>query len=112
MKLPLSINKRIIWRYVNKKIKRSIHHYHVFSVISILFEEIIKDLKNGKNINIFNFGVLTLKDTKPRKYFDVRYRQTMLSKGHRIMKFSLTKKIKRKIYQLLDVKKTLGDNNE
>lgn len=108
-KLPLSINKRTIWRFINLKIKRSIHHYHVFSIISILFEEIIQDLKKGKDIKIFNFGTLSFKETKPRRYFDVRYQKIMLSKSHRIMKFSLTKKIKKRICELLDIEKTFGD---
>jgi len=108
--IDLSINKRILWKYVNLKIKRAIHHYHVFGVITILFDELLKDLKNGKEIKIFNFGTLVLKDTKPRRYHNVVRKQIMLSKGHRIFKFSLARQIRKKICEHLDLDKTFKDD--
>jgi nucleoid DNA-binding protein len=97
-----SVNKRILWRYVNRKIKRIIHHYHVLSVITILFDEMLKDLKAGKKIRIFNFGILFLKDMPPRKYFDVNKRMVMLSSGHRIMRFILAPAFRKKLVSHLD----------
>lgn len=101
----VSISKRNLWHYVNRKIKRLIHHYHVFSVISILFEEMIKDLKNGKEIKIVNLGTLMLKDMPPRKYHDVRYHRVMESPGHRIMRMFLAKQIRKKLCDSLDLDK-------
>ena len=95
--MAVSISKRDLWLYVNRKIKRLIHHYHVFSVISILFEEMIRDLKDGKEIKITNFGTLVLKDTPPRKYHDVRFRKMMESPGHRVMRLFLAKTIRKKL---------------
>ena len=48
-------DKRSLWRFVNKKINRVSHHYHVFAVMSTLFEEMIVDLKNGKKIKYIIF---------------------------------------------------------
>jgi nucleoid DNA-binding protein len=101
-----NISKKNLWRYVNRKIKRSIHHYHVYSVITILFEEILSDLKNEKEIKIFNLGTLSLQKTKPRKYFDVRFQKTMQSEGHRILRFILAPVISKKLKKLLDIDKT------
>lgn len=98
----VSFSKRMLWRYVNIKINRIIHHYHVFSVITILFEEMLSELKQGKEIKIFNFGTLKLKDTKPRKYHDVRLHQVMLSTGHRILKFTLASPIRKRLCFYLD----------
>lgn len=100
-----SINKRLLWRYVNIKINRIIHHYHVFSVITILFDEILKDLVSGKIIKIKNFGLLQLKDTKPRKYHDVRFNKVLISKSHRILKFTLDRLIRKKLCANLDTTK-------
>lgn len=101
-----NISKRCLWRLINKKIKRLIHNYHVFSIISILFEEIIKDLIDGKSLKIHNFGTLELVKTKPKKYHDVRFKKVMESKGNMIMKFSLARKIKKKLCSNLDINKT------
>ncbi len=110
MKIPTSISKKVLWQYVNLKINRSIHHAHVFSVITILFDEIVKDLVNGKEIKIVNFGTLILKELKPRKYHDVRYMRVMQSNGSKILRFSLTPKIRKKICDFLNIDKTFGDD--
>jgi len=104
-----SISKRDLWRYVNKKIRRVIHHAHVFSVIAILFEEMAADLKAGKEIKIHNFGTLALRDTKPRKYHDVRFGRVMQSPPHRILRFTLAPLIRKKLRSLLDIDKTFKD---
>jgi nucleoid DNA-binding protein len=103
--MSLSISKRDLWHYVNRKIKRLIHHYHVFSVISILFDEMTKDLKTGKDIKIVNLGTLMLKETPPRKYHDVRFHQVMQSAGHRVMRLFLAKTIRKKLCDALDLDK-------
>ena len=108
---PSSISKRVLWQYVNKKIRRLVHHYHVFSVMTILFEEMLKDLKSGKRIRIFNFGTLSLQKTKPRKYFDVRYQQVMQSSGHRILRFILAPTLSKKLRHHLDLDKTPKDDH-
>jgi len=110
MNFGQSIDKRKLWRYVNKKINRSIHYYHVLSVISILFDEMIKDLRSEKNIKIYNFGTLLPKTMNPRKYFNVRYQKVMESSGNRILRFILSPKIRKKIINNLDLDKTLKDD--
>lgn len=106
----LSVDKRKLWQYVNLKINRMVHHYHVLSVVAILFDEMIKDLRQGKTIKIFNFGSFIMKTMKPRRYFDVRYQKVMLSPGHRILRFTLTKPLRKKLVSHLDLDKTLKDD--
>lgn len=101
----ISVSKRDLWRYVNRKIKRLIHHYHVFAVISMLFEEMVKDLQAGKEIKIANFGSLMLKEMPPRKYHDVRLHRIMQSPGHRTMRLFLAKPIRKKLIESLDKEK-------
>jgi len=110
MKLPTSIGKKKLWQYVNVKIGRKIHHAHVFSVIMILFDEIIKDLMRDKEIRIFNFGTLALKKTNPRMYHNVVQRQVVLSDSHKILKLSLSPKIRKKLCSLIDIDKTFGSD--
>lgn len=110
MKNDQSISKRSLWQYVNIKIHRFIHYYHVLSIITILFEEILTDLKRGKDLKIFNFGTLSLKQLKPRKYFDVRHQKVMQAKAHKILRFTLTSSVRKKLVKHLDLDKTLkGD---
>jgi nucleoid DNA-binding protein len=110
MEIPNSINKKELWKYVNRKIKRLIRNYHVYGVISILFDEMIKDFKNGKAINIFNFGTIVLRQNKPRKYFDVRHQAIMLSSKNKILKFSLAPALRKKLCAAIDIDKTFeGD---
>lgn len=103
----LSVSKRDLWRYINRKINRLVHRYHVFAIISILFEEMVKDLRKGKSIKIANLGIITLQPTPPRWYHHIRLRQMVFSSGHRIMRFSLAKPIHKKLVEFLDLDKTL-----
>lgn len=104
----ISISKRILWRYVNKKLKNTIHNFHVFGVITILFDELIKELKANEKIKIFNFGTLSLKKTLPRKYYDITRKEIRISPGYKIMKFVLAPQIRKKICQQLDIDKTFN----
>ncbi|SRR5258708_1134183 len=106
--IPNSINRRYFWRFINNKIKRSIHRYHVLSVITILFEEMLIDLKQGKKIEIFNLGMLSLRPAKPRRYYDVRFQKVIQSEGHRILRFILARPVSKKLRSLLDIDKTFS----
>ena len=105
-----SIDKRRLWQYVNLKVKRFVHHYHVISIISILFDEMVKDLKSGKDIKIFNFGTLSLKKMPARKYFNVRHQRIMHSSGNKVLRFTLAPGIRKKLIRNLDLDKTLRND--
>lgn len=110
MNIPNSINRKILWQYVNLKINRSIHHAHVLSVIVILFDEIIKELIRGNDIKIVNFGTLKLKEMKPRWYHNVKYRRLMKSESHKILRFTMAPKIRKIMCDFLDIDKTFGSD--
>ena len=110
-KIPNSISKKTLWHYVNKKINRSIHHSHVLSVISILFEEILEDFKSGKPIDVLNFGKIELKYMKPRTYFNVIHQKLMVSSGRKILRFKLPTSLKKKICKYIDTEKTFLDTD-
>jgi nucleoid DNA-binding protein len=102
-----NIGRRELWHYVNKKINRVILSSHVYSVITILFDEMIKDLDAGKEIKIHNFGTFSLQETKPRRHYNFLTKKIEISKPHRVMKFNLAHRIRRKLLSLLDLEKTV-----
>ncbi len=110
--IPTSISKKILWRYVNKKLNYSIHHYHVFSVISILFEELVKDLTSGKEIMINNFGTFVLQQMPDRHYHDFRDGTIKLGTGHKLLHMFLPDKLKKKLIQHLNIEDTWKGQNE
>jgi nucleoid DNA-binding protein len=100
------VNKRDLWRLVNKKINRAVHHYHVFSVMSFLFKEMINDLKSGKQVKIHNFGTLKLRKNKPRFFTNLFTKETCYSEGKKYLKFNPSKTLRHKMVKFLDYKKT------
>ena len=110
IKIPTSISKRVLWRYVNIKINRVIHHFHVMGIISILFDEMLRDLKANKSIKIHNFGEIKLKDMPSRNYFNVRLQKVMHARGKKILRFTLKDSIRKKIIRRLDVDKTFPND--
>ena len=106
------ITKRILWRLVNKKINRSSHRYHVFAVMSLLFNEMIKDFEDGKIFKMCNFGKIYLpKSTKKGHYNCVRKKVTA-SFYRRKMVFLLNPYIKYYLNKSLDFEKTFGVKKE
>lgn len=104
-----SVSKRTFWQYVNRKMNRVIHHFHVLSVITILFEEMIADLKAGKTIKIHNLGSLSLNQMKPRKYFDVRLQRVVLSEGKKVLRMKLARIIRNKLIERVNLDTPKGD---
>jgi nucleoid DNA-binding protein len=100
------VNKNSITEQVNKKMRRAVFWLHTRSVVSILLEEIYKDLVSGKSLRIFNFGEFELKPAKPRKYHDFRFKKIMETKGKKYLKFTFIRRIVKKICSHLDIDKT------
>jgi nucleoid DNA-binding protein len=110
MKIPTSISKRVLLSFVNNKLNHIIKYYHVYGVLTILFDEILKDLISGKKIKIFNFGTIFLQKNKSRKYFDVRFQKIMQSGENKMLKFILSPVLRKKICDSLDIDRTFkGD---
>ena len=108
IELPTSICRAKLWHYVCAKINYVIHSAHVFAVIEILIEEMVKDLMEDKEIRIYNFGIIKLKRMPDRNHYDFIKKDFTITPGHRILRFVIFDKIKRKLCKLLDVDKTLA----
>jgi nucleoid DNA-binding protein len=78
-------------------------------VISILFDEIVGDLKSGKEVKIANFGTLVLKEMPPRRYYDVRFQKIMQSPGNKIIRLFLSKPIRKKLCNSVDIDTKIKD---
>jgi nucleoid DNA-binding protein len=109
MNIPTSINKVILWKYVNLKIKRAIGSRHVYSVIHILFNELYKDIIAGRRIRIGNLGTIVLQKTAPRIYFSVVHQKKMKSFGYKVLRFVPDENFREKLFEYLDVEKTFED---
>lgn len=103
MTKSVSISKRSLWRFVNKKIKASIHNFHVFSIITILFDEMIKDIKAEKKIKIHNLGYFHLIRLRPRMYNDIISKTQMMSRGSKIIRFYISRGLNKKLRKHLDI---------
>jgi len=75
--------------------KHSIHRLHVVSIMSILIEELIKDLMQGKDIKIPNFGTFRLKELKPKKIKNITTKEIKFARRTNALRFRLTRKLSR-----------------
>lgn len=85
--------KRKLWLFLLKELNHSIHNAHVYSVINILIEELIKDLVAGKKIKIINFGSFFLKELKPRKFLDFATRHLKISGPSKTLRFKISENL-------------------
>jgi nucleoid DNA-binding protein len=107
------INKMKLWGRVNKKIKRyKIVSSDVLAILNILLDEMLIDLKNGKEIKIMHFGTFSLRKTKPRKYFDWLQHKFLISPGYFILRFRLSPKLNEHLHRTIDTQRTFGINDD
>jgi nucleoid DNA-binding protein len=90
---PKNIQKLKIVAFVSRKLENTIAYFHIFSVINILVEELIIELKTKREIKIPNFGTFRLKSLKPKKIKSVVNNQTILTKPSNSVKFKLSRNI-------------------
>lgn len=87
------VNKSKLWALVCNKIGYTIHRLHVLSVINILIDEMIKELKSGKEIKIKNFGVVQLNILKPKKIRSVATNNIKFVKRTKSLRFRLARRL-------------------
>ena len=103
----MNINKRSLWRQVNKKINKKINSNHVYAVINILFEEIINDLINNKPIIIDNFFTMKLSEESFKKHYNIVLKKISVCKNKRKINIKISPKLKTKLIHFLDIDETI-----
>ena len=86
-------NKTTLWKFVSKQINHKIHRLHVMSVVSILLEELIRELKLGNKINIGNFGTFELRELRPKKVRNIATKQIKFVGKTKALRLKLSKKL-------------------
>lgn len=86
-------SKNTLWRLITKDINYSIHSFHIIAVIHILIEEILKEMKAGKEIDITNFGILKIKRIKPKKITTINERNIKFVSAINSLRFILPRHI-------------------
>jgi nucleoid DNA-binding protein len=97
-----SISRRKLAGFIHDKLQGRVFHSHIFAITSLLFEEMMNDLKSGKEIKITGLGTLSLKERAPKPFFDVNFREMRISKGTRNLVFSIDPDLRAKIAFALD----------
>jgi nucleoid DNA-binding protein len=95
-----SIGKGKFIKHILQEIGWGIHSMHVYSIISIMFDEIAKDLRAGKEFKIFNFGSIVIREHKPVKRYDVVHDKMFITNKFMHAAYVILDKIKDKIREL------------
>lgn len=103
------VSKVRLQKYVHSKLNRIFHSFQILNVITILFEEMLQDLQNGKEIEIHNLGIIRIQKTKPRLHCNIaKENKQILSKGSKKLTFQMPYRIKKRLRGMLDLDKTYG----
>lgn len=91
-----SKTRRDLWRDTARRVKKiaGIHRSHTLSVISILMDELGKELLDKNMIEITNLGTFELIRIKPRNVISVVSRRVKLARETRVLRFRLAKSFK------------------
>lgn len=111
-KIVQNVDRRFLWQYVARKLKRKIKVVHISSVVNILLDEIISELMTIGSFKIGNFGLMMIKQMPNRRHFHFAKKMIVESAGRKILRFKLNKKVHKIITQNLDIAKTFGEAND
>jgi nucleoid DNA-binding protein len=99
-----TVSKRMLGRYVLKKLNGAVPHVHVLCILNILFEEIVEEWKNNRKLQIHHFGMLYLEKLSPRRTWHPKQKVLKLARrGRNWVRWKLHKELRRKIYDALDI---------
>lgn len=101
-----TLNKRALTSLISKRIKHSIHCAHIENVMSLFMDEFIAALEKGQVLNMPNFCAFKLEKSKPRKFYNVQERRFAVSSGKYLIKIKISKPLRDKIVENIDVVKT------
>lgn len=87
------MNKRQLWLLIIKELNHCVHNAHIFSIINILVEELIKELLVGNEIKIINFGTFYIKTINPKKIKSVISGNIMTTRKTKALRFRLSSKL-------------------
>lgn len=103
------IRKRYLAQLVANKLDIEIDRRHIVSIITILFEEIMKDILTKGQFVITNFGKFLFGRSPSRKFFNFQTGKVEQSVGNNKLKFQLNEQLKRNILNQIDVERTFKD---
>lgn len=105
-KTSATINKLQFVSIVAKKLNHRLSFMHIANVISLFLDEWGRQLQIKEKINIPNFGVFKIEKTKPRKYHNINKKRFAVSTGKSLIKIRLSRSLRNKIVENLDLIKT------
>ncbi len=108
--LKMKIKKKYLAQVVSNKLDIEIDRRHIISIITILFEEIVKDIFTKGHFIIGNFGKFIFGRSPSRKFFNFQTGQVEQSVGNNILKFKLNEQLKRDILKQIDIERTFNNN--
>ncbi len=105
----VTLDKRDFCSQISKNINRKININHINSVVNLLCEYMVNELKQNKKIEITNFGTFALSPRHPRKYFNVVKQKISFSEGNVLLKFKLGRLLKKFLVSKLDLEKSISE---
>ena len=106
MKQSKILNKNKLTLLVAQKLQHSIHQKHIANVISMFIDEFMIELQQKEEINISNFCNFKLERSSPRKFHNVQKRRFAISSGKPLLKIKLSRSLRNRIIQNMDLIKT------
>ena len=104
--------KRKFKKYIIKHKRKNIDSEHIDNIVSILLDELIKEILIGNKIEIKNLGSFELKQLNDRWHINITTKERVLSKGKKTVKLAISDKFGKFLCDNLDWEKTFGHAKE
>jgi nucleoid DNA-binding protein len=85
--------KHQLFPLIQQKIRRTTHYFHILSVVNILIEEMISELKNGGKIKIGGLGTIKLNEYPAKVSHNVLTGRKQMMKTSKRLRMELDKRL-------------------
>lgn len=100
--LDVGVNRTELLNYIFLKLNSSIERPHIKAIISVLFEEILNDMIEFKELKINNLGIIHLKNFAARFRGNIITNEKTLGRDYNKLTIKFTKEIIKKLKSLID----------
>ena|SRR5208282_3864256 len=91
------MTKKQLWLLIVKTLNHNVHNAHILSIINILIDELVKELMDGKDIRIVNFGTFYIKTIKPKQIKNISSGNITTTKETSAIRFRLSRTLAREL---------------
>jgi nucleoid DNA-binding protein len=106
----MSLSKRDVVLLLIKQMKGQLHNIHIFGIVQVFIEEMIKELKDGRVVLIPNFFSVRLEEVGGKTIRNVKTGKIEKSKSKNKLRVQISRRLAKRVSEETEKDMGIKDN--